>query len=327
MIAPQAATLKPLKVIQKRTSIKNVCKMVDRRSVHRRSQMSLFNFVDKENEPIYSRLLNVDPLMIRCFVKLQQEKCRQDWFCCPMKLTSTQKGIREEVIKSFWRICRTTEVASSKISRSTAFFACVIFSRVLSQVPSLDNQTFADCAAFALRSAVKFEEKPEVLWDFCVRRSLPIFVSMEGVDFSLERMNQCEYRFLAVLGGIVIPTVVEFFSYFVDIAGWPLDAIDNIRSLSEYLAALSCFVCSPAVETCPPSLLAASCLVLSIKILNGDRSTKMEPLPEVLQVLLDVDLKSLQPVIKTLSTALRNKPEGSVVLRGSYPDWAGHSWS
>lgn len=235
--------------------------------------------------------------------------------------------LRVKSIASYWR-----STISHRISPITVHIAVGIVNRVLSEkrVTLLTRNWFALVIVSALRIAVKFEERPDTLWYISQMWQLfPLFEAWD-IDRDEKNLKVVENELLSILNNRMdIPLAIQYFDHYIKIGGWPADIAEEYTNLGHYLLAMFTFS-STSKQGClnfPPSMIGMAALVLTIKIINANKTVKRyEILPLKLQNYTGFNIKSLQPATRVLSCLLRNKPHDSHILTQIYPEWGCQEW-
>lgn len=244
-------------------------------------------------------------------------------------LGSKWESLRLQAINNYWRTVGSNRVSPVSVHLSVWFLNKLLWclqSRFMSQN---GDKWFAGIVAVALRTALKFEERPETLWG--IRRIWDVLPMLESwnIDRSDHFLILVEAEALRLVDDCLdAPLSVQFFDKYVAVGGWPAEMTKDYTALGHFLLALATFSGgdSHPLMNVSPSKLAAAAVVLSVKIVNGDSRRSYEFFPDRFAAFCQVSMKELQPAIKGLSGMLRRKPAECGILSRVYQEWGEHEW-
>lgn len=290
------------------------------------------------------RCLNVNHFLM----KVDYDYCQQNYHKCPAAMNAAlYDGARHaawvnlenqidsvtfglalpentpiESFRKFTLMCIFRFLTKFQGRASTIHYAVNNLNRIvlkrLVKGQKITQQLYAGVAMACIRMAIKHEDTAAFnqLWQNPIR-SLWKHAGFgkeieDAVD--LNEINQVEMDAMHVLQqpALTLPSPLDFLDRYLSVGGWPSKYTAEYRDLAHYLVDLSLF--APKMEGLAgarPSLLAAAALTLSIKIHNAmEKTEKYEFWPKRLEVLTNYPIKTLLPVMRDLSTLIRNKPSG-----------------
>lgn len=243
-----------------------------------------------------------------------------------------------EKFRQFTMMCIFRFFTKWEPKASTIHFAINNLNRIIIARTMLEKtitqQTYAGIAMACIRVAIKHEDtaKFNQLWNNPLRSLWKhAGFGKEIEDYmTLKKINEIEFEAIKILQNPILtpPSPLDFLDRYLSVGGWPSEYISAYRDLAHYIIDLSLF--APKMDGLVgtrPSLLAGAALMLSVKIHNALQGyERYEFWPKRLEVLTNYDAKKLTPVIKALSTLVRNKPRGEELLSKYHEAWANRVW-